>query len=61
MTAVALGNMLVFAEHHGADRILLEVQREAEGIARELEHFALHHVREAVDAPMPSVTDTTVP
>src|SRR5207253_797196 len=28
----------------------LEVQREAERVARKLEHFALHHVRQAVDA-----------
>jgi hypothetical protein len=41
---------LVVAEHHRADRVLLEVQREAEDVARELEHLAVAHVGQAVDA-----------
>ncbi len=47
---VALGDVLVFAEDHRADRVALEVQGEAEGVVREFQHLALHHVREAVDA-----------
>src|SRR5436190_595252 len=34
---VALGDVLVGSEHDGADRVALEVQREAEGVAREFE------------------------
>ena len=41
---------LVLAEHHGADRVLLQVQREAEDVAGELEHFAVARIGEAVDA-----------
>ena len=46
----AFGDVLVVAEHHGADRILLEVQRQPEGVADELQHFAVARVGEAVDA-----------
>ncbi len=47
---VAFGDVLVVAEHHRADRIALEVERKAESVAGKLEHLALHHVRQAVDA-----------
>jgi hypothetical protein len=47
---VALGDVQVVAEHHRADRVLLEVQRQAEGVARELEHLAVGGVRQPVDA-----------
>ena len=47
---VAFGDVLVLAQDHRADRVTLEVEREAEGVLRELEHFALHHVLQAVDA-----------
>ena len=47
---VAFGDVLVFAQHHRAHRVALEVEREAEGVARKLEHLALHHVGQAVDA-----------
>ena len=47
---VAFGDVLVVAQHHRADRVALEVQREAERVVRELEHLALHHVGQAVDA-----------
>ncbi len=47
---VALGDVLVLAQDHRADRVALEVQREPEGVAGELEHLALHHVGKAVDA-----------
>ena len=47
LDGVAFGDVLVLAEHHRADRIALEVQREAERVARKLEHLALHRVRTA--------------
>jgi hypothetical protein len=47
---VALGDVLVRAQDHRADRITLEVEREAKGVLRELEHFSLHRVLQAVDA-----------
>ena len=47
---VAFGDVLVVAQDHRADRITLEVEREAEGVFRELEHFTLHRVLQAVDA-----------
>src|SRR5690606_39071023 len=46
----ALGDVLVRAEHHRADRVALEVQRKPEGVAGELDHLALHHVGQPVDA-----------
>ena len=56
----ALADVAVFAEHDGADRVLLEVQREAEGVVRELEHFAVGDVGEAVHAA-DAVRDATRP
>jgi hypothetical protein len=50
LTVIALGDVLVLAENHRADRVALEVEREAEGVRREFDHLALHHVRQAVDA-----------
>ena len=55
LDGVAFGDVLVLAQDHRADRVALEVQRQAEGRLavrrrRELEHFALHRVRQAVDA-----------
>ena len=47
---VALGDVLVVAQDHRADRVALEVEREAEGVVRELEHLALHRVLQPVDA-----------
>ena len=47
---IALGDMLVCAKNNGTDRVTFEVEREAEGVLRELEHLALHHVGKAVDA-----------
>jgi hypothetical protein len=44
------GDVLVIAEHHGAHRILLEVQGQPEGIADEFQHFAVTCVGEPVDA-----------
>src|SRR6185369_1167972 len=50
LDGVALGNVLVFAEHDGADGVTFEVQRHAEGVAREFEHFTLHDVLQAMHA-----------
>ena len=47
---VAFGNVLVLAQHHRADRVALEVQCETEGVLRKLQHLALHHVGQAVNA-----------
>jgi hypothetical protein len=38
------------AQHHGAHRIALEVQRHAVDAAGELDHFAVHDLGQAVDA-----------
>src|SRR5690606_40566508 len=37
-------------QNHGADGVALEVQSEAENVVGKLEHFALHHVGQTVDA-----------
>ena len=51
LDGVAFGDVLVLAQDHGADRVALEVQRQAEACCRrELEHLALHRVGQAVDA-----------
>ena len=42
--------MFVVTEDNRAHRVLLEVQRHAEGVSRELEHFAVTCVGQAVDA-----------
>src|SRR3954471_2772478 len=46
---VAFGDVLIIAEHHRAYGIELEIQRKAEGVARKLQHLALHHIRQAVN------------
>jgi hypothetical protein len=50
LDGVALGDVLVRAHDHRADRVALEVEREAEGVLRELEHLPLHDAGEPVDA-----------
>jgi hypothetical protein len=50
LDGVAFGDVLVFAENDRADGVALEVQREAEGVAGEFQHFALHDVGQAVHA-----------
>ena len=47
---VAFLDLLVFAEQHGADAFLFEVERDAEHAVRELEHLAGHGVVHAVHA-----------
>ena len=41
---IAFRNMGVFTENNRADGVTLQVHCQAIGIARELQHFALHHV-----------------
>jgi len=47
---VALVEVGVVAQHHRADRIALEVERHAVGIAGEFQHLALHDITDAVNA-----------
>jgi len=42
--------VLVIAEHHRANRVALQVQRERECIVRQLDHLALHRIGQAVHA-----------
>src|SRR5690606_31513186 len=50
LDGVAFGDTDVVAQHHGAHGVALEVQGQAELVVGEFEHFALHHVGQAVDA-----------
>src|SRR5690606_5146601 len=50
LDGVAFGYTSVITQNHGADRVALEVQSEAENVVGKLEHFALHHVGQTVDA-----------
>ena len=47
---VAFRNVFILAQHHGADRVALEVQCETERVAGEFQHLALHHAGQAVHA-----------
>ena len=47
---VALADVAVVAEHHRADRIAFQVERDGVTVAGQRDHFAGHHVAEAVDA-----------
>ena len=47
---IAFSDVLVGTQHHGTHRIALEVERQAEGVARKFEHLALHRRRKAVHA-----------
>jgi len=40
--------VLVVTQHDGADRILFQVQRQSEGVAREFEHLAITRIGQAV-------------
>ena len=53
LDGVALDDLLPVAEQHGADVVLLEVQREADDVVGQLEHLERHAVVEAVDARDP--------
>ncbi len=62
LDGVALGDVLIVAENHGTDRIAFEVERQAERVARELEHLALHCVATSRGSRlMPSDSEITVP
>ena len=55
LDGIAFGNMFVSTQNHGAHRVTLQIERQAVagltlGVGREFEHFALHHVRQAVNA-----------
>src|SRR5690606_16154921 len=49
LDGIAFLQVQVVAQHHGTDGVALEVERQAEGVARELEHFVGHRVLQAVD------------
>ncbi|MPN33308.1 hypothetical protein SDC9_180793 [bioreactor metagenome] len=42
--------MFVITQDHRADRVALEVERHAEGVARHLDHFTRHHVGQTMNA-----------
>src|SRR5690606_19276665 len=46
---IAFGDVAVFAQNNGTDRVTLEVQRETKGVVGKFEHFALHHVGQTVN------------
>ncbi len=50
---VVLGDLVPLAEEHGADVVLLEVERQADHVVRQLEHLEGHAVVEPVDAGDP--------
>ncbi len=47
---IAFGDVLVGAENYRTDGIAFEVQRQAEGVTGEFQHFTLHGVGQAVHA-----------
>src|SRR5574337_2236282 len=47
---VAFGDVLVVAQDHRAHRVALEIQRQAEGVLGEFQHFAVLRRLQAVDA-----------
>src|SRR5581483_2508597 len=47
---VAFPEMLVLTEHDRAHRVLLEIKRETEGVARKLEHLTVARVGKSMDA-----------
>ncbi|MNV71034.1 hypothetical protein D3C71_1640280 [compost metagenome] len=46
---LTFGDVLVLAQDHGTNGVTLQVHGQAKGVARELEHFTLHHVCQAMD------------
>ena len=58
---VAFGDVLVLTEHHGANRVALEVQREAEGVAGNSSISPCITSARPCTRQIPSVTETTVP
>ena len=47
---VAFTQVLVCTQHHGADRVAFQIERQCEGVVRQFDHFASHHVRQPVHA-----------
>src|SRR5690606_37254759 len=47
---IAVAQMLVGAENHGTDRVALQIEGQGDRVAGQLDHFARHHVVEAVHA-----------
>src|SRR5690606_41877622 len=47
---LAFGQLLVVTEYHGANGITLEVEGHAVDAAFELDHLAVHHISQAVNA-----------
>ena len=50
LDGVSLGYVGVVAHDHGAHGVAFEVESEPEGVARELDHLALHDLAETMDA-----------
>ena len=50
LDGIALGDVAVVAHDDRADGVAFEIERESVGIVRKLDHLALHHVGQAVDA-----------
>ncbi|MDT4853252.1 hypothetical protein FQZ97_875120 [compost metagenome] len=55
LDGLAFGDVLVLTQNHGADGVALQVQSQAKGghavlVGREFQHFALHHIGQAVHA-----------
>ena len=50
LNRVTLGDVLVIAKHYRADRVLLEIQRQAVRVLRKLEHFTVPRVGQSVNA-----------
>ena len=42
--------MLVLTQNHGTDRVAFQIQRHAEGVPREFQHFPLHDLGQTVYA-----------
>ena len=65
LDGIAFGDMLVFAQNHGADGVALEVQRQAKRVAVRVGGIPAFRPASRPDRPwmrtIPSVTDTTVP
>ena len=49
LDGITFGDAFVFAQHHGANGVALEVHGETEDVAGEFQHFALHGIGQAVD------------
>ena len=48
--SVPLNDMFVIPQHHRANRVPLEIQRQTESVARKFQHLALHGISQTVNA-----------